>query len=79
MRQSREVPPGFSPLRFKEAVSFDQPNSDLVVIVASSLFVHTMIGAIVKAVGRREDMVFAESMDQAREKIAARLRALADA
>ena len=74
MSQTREVPIGFSPSRFKEAVSFDQPNSDLVVIVAPSLFVHTMINTIVKAVGRRDDMVFAESMDQARERIAARLR-----
>ena len=33
-----------------------------------------MINTIVKAVGRRDDMVFTESINQARERIAARLR-----
>ena len=37
MSQTREVPIGLLS-RLKEAVSFDQPNSDLVVIVAPSLF-----------------------------------------
>lgn len=76
MRQTREFPPGLSASKIKESIRFTHPNSSIAVVVGNSMFVQMMVTSLVRVLGRRDDFLFAEDIDQARALITNHLQKL---
>ncbi len=74
MSQTREFPAGVSAAKVKEAIRFTHPNSSIAVVVGSSMFIQAMAATVVRVLGRREDILFAEGIDQARAMIRSHLQ-----
>jgi hypothetical protein len=76
MCQTRDFPAGVSASKVKEAIRFTHPNSAIAVMVGNSMFVQMMVTSLVRVLGRRDDFLFAEDIDQARALIANHLQKL---
>jgi len=73
MRRTRVFPSGVSAVKVRHTLNFSHPNASLVVVVSTSLFVRTMVTSLVRVMGRLEDYLFLEDIDEARALIADRL------
>ncbi len=74
LRATRMFPPGISSAKIKPAMDFSDPNAGLAIFVGTNLFLQTMATTVIRVMGRREDFMFIQDIEQARAILAERLK-----
>ena len=60
--------------KIQQELNFEDPNVGLSIIVGTNKFVMMMASSVVRVMGRRENYLFMDNMDEALATLAARLK-----